>query len=147
MKKLLLLLTPLLFLTSCSSWITPSATHNIKRKENTSAVNYIYTVGNENYTEGATVELKNVSKLQPNFDFNYTHFDFGNDIKPVPSSTEYYDCLDPKNNYLSTDKSLKINETDDSTLLKMKIIQAVRMVISTISYFKIIVQTSISMMI
>ena len=118
MKKLLLLLTPLLFLTSCSSWITPSATHNIKRKENTSAVNYIYTVGNENYTEGANVELKNVSKLQPNFDFNYTHFDFGNDIKPVPSSTEYYDCLDPKNNYLATDKSIKINETDDFYALK-----------------------------
>lgn len=117
--KFLLLLTPMLFLTSCSGWLTPPvSTHQVKRQAKNSEINYIYSISNEEYFQGSNVELKNVSKIQPNFDYNYTHFDFGNDVKPVPSSTEYYDCLDPKYKYLSTEKSIKINETDDFYALK-----------------------------
>lgn len=118
--KFLLLLTPLLFLSSCcSGWLTPPvSTHQVKRQAKNSEINYIYSISNEEFYQGSNVELSNVSKIQPNFDYNYTHFDFGNDVKPVPSSTEYYDCLDPKYKYLSTEKSIKINETDDFYALK-----------------------------
>lgn len=116
MNKILLFLSPLLFLTSCSGWTTPPASANpIKRKEQ--AVNYIYEINSENDFSG--VQLKSLEKAsQVNFDLNYTNFDFGNSLKAIPSTIGYFDCLDPNNNFLGTEKSLKINTTDDFYALK-----------------------------